>query len=68
MPELRELNMDELGTVSGGGDDFTMAAALQLDAAVKESAAPSKPVIRQTSGASVAKIVHQTRIADAALR
>ena len=67
MPEIRELNMDELGTVSGGGDDFTMAAALQLDAAVKESAAPSKPV-RQTSGAAVAKIVHQTRIADAVLR
>jgi hypothetical protein len=59
--------MDELGTVSGGGDDFTMAAALQLDAAVKESAAPSKPV-RQTSGAAVAKIVHQTSIADAVLR
>ena len=67
MPAIRELNMDELGTVSGCGDDFTMAAALQLDAAVKESAAPSKPV-RQTSGAAVAKIVHQTRIADAVLR
>jgi hypothetical protein len=58
--EIRELSMDELESVSGGGDDFSFACALELSQkrmefeasstrapVVSQAPVVSKPIIRQ---------------------
>ena len=47
---IGELSIDELGVVSGGGDDFTFGCMLQLESARREGERPSTVASNQVSG------------------